>query len=1040
MSLPQISIENRVVTYFTLFLILVIGTFSYFRLGQLEDPDFTVKTAIVITQYPGASPEEVELEVTDLIESAIQELPELRFLTSYSKAGLSIVKVEIKQEYWADRLPQVWDKMRSKVRDVHGQLPPGAMTPNVIDDFSFVYGFVLAITGDGFSYAQLEEYVKAIRKELALVQGVARVETWGVQPKVIYLDASEQKLLDLGVTTEDFVATLALQNQVVNAGQLELGDMRLRIAPTGEFKSPEDIGNLRVRTSLLDKALDIPADFADEATRPRDRSAETIAIKDVVDVRQGYLEPPINVMRFNGQSAIGISIANVTGGNIVDTGRNLDAALAIVEANLPLGIEMHKIAWQSDLVTEAINAFMINLGEAVLIVLVVVALAMGWRMGLVIGGALILTILGTFIVMSILQIDLQRVSLGALVIALGMMVDNAIVVADGMAVRLKKGMDRKAAAIEAAAQPSWALLGATVIAMMAFYPIFAATADAGEYAGSLFVVVGVSLLLSWLIAMTITPLMCVDLIKISEADRDSSRDPYAGVVFTMFRAVLSTCIRVRWLTVIVMLAVFGSALYGFQFVDRLFFTDATRQQFMVDIWAPEGTRIQQTSALAKRVEDHLEGDERVSGVSTFVGSGGPRFYLPVDPEFPYESYAQVIINTTDLDSVYSLVEELEPWVVDNLPEAMVRVRKFTAGPGFTWPFEARFSGPANADPEVLRDLARQGVEILQKSPYAKDIRTDMRNRVPKIVPEFDQVTGVWTATSRADIANASRAAFDGLPVGLYRQNEDLLPIIVRRVDDERQRTAEDFELLQVVPALSVKNLPLSAVTEDIKVELEDPIVVRWNRKRAVTIQASPDEVTFPTLFESVREEFEAIPLPPGYQLEWRGEYFGTVDSQTSLQPGAAPAIIIIVFLIVVLFNAIRPVFVIFSVVPLAIIGITVGLLTFLQPFSFMALLGAMSLIGLMIKNAIVLLDEINLNKSQGMEQYDSVMNAAVSRLSPVLLGAGTTILGVLPLMQDIFWVAMATTMAVGLAFGTVFTMIMIPVFYSIYYRVKEPAT
>ena len=1039
MSLPQISIENRAVTYFTLFLILVIGTLSYFRLGQLEDPDFTVKTAIVITQYPGASPEEVELEVTDRIETAIQELPELRFLTSYSKPGLSIVKVEIKQEYWADRLPQVWDKMRSKVRDIHGQLPPGALTPNVIDDFSFVYGFVLAITGDGFTYAQLEEYVKAIRKELAIVSGVARVETWGVQPKVIYLDASEQKLLDLGVTTEDFVASLALQNQVVDAGQLDLGGMRLRIAPTGEFQSPEDIGNLRVRTSLFDKVVDLGPDLTDGTQRPRDRDADTIAIRDVVDVRQGYLEPPINLMRYNGQPAIGLSIANVTGGNIVYTGRNLDAAVAEIEAKLPLGIELHKVSWQSDLVTESISAFMINLAEAVLIVLVVIALAMGWRMGIVIGGALILTILATFIVMSILKIDLQRVSLGALVIALGMMVDNAIVVADGMAVRLKKGMERKAAAIEAAAQPGWALLGATIIAMMAFYPIYAATADTGEYAGSLFVVVGISLIFSWLIAMTITPLMCVDLIKSPNSTDGEARDPYGGIVYTVFRALLSACIRLRWLTALVMVALFGSAVYGFQYVDRVFFTDATRQQFMVDIWAPQGTRIQQTSVLAERIEKHLDGDERVSGVTTFVGSGGPRFYLPVDPEFPYESYAQVVINTSSLDGVYSLVEELEPWVKENLPEALVRVRKYTAGPGFTWPFEARFSGPANADPEILRDLARQGVEILNNSPYAKDVRTDMRNRAPKIVPEYDQVTGVWTATSRADIANATRASFDGLPVGLFRQNEDLLPIIVRRVEEERQQVAQDLDLLQVVPALSVKNLPLSAVTEDISVEMEDQIIVRWNRKRAVTVQASPDGVTFPALLESVRADFEAIPLPPGYQLEWRGEYFGTVDSQESLQPGAAPAAIIIVFLIVALFNAIRPVFVIFSVVPLALVGITAGLLTFSQPFSFMALLGAMSLIGLMIKNAIVLLDEINLNKSHGLEDYNAVVAAAVSRLSPVLLGAGTTILGVLPLMQDVFWVAMATTMAVGLAFGTVFTMIMIPVFYAIYYRVKIPA-
>jgi len=1040
MSLPQKSIENRAVTYFALALILVIGTLSYFKLGQLEDPDFTVKTALVITQYPGASPEEVELEVTDRIESAIQEMPELRFLTSYSHAGLSIIKVEIKQEYWADRLPQVWDQMRSKVRDIHNRLPPGALTPNVIDDFSFVYGFVLAVTGEGFSYAELEAHVKAIKKELGLVPGVARVETWGLQPKVIYLDASEEKLIELGVTAEDFIATLALQNQVVDGGAIEIGDRRLRIAPTGQFERPEDIGELRIRTSLLDKALDAPLDLLDYQSRPTQRDADVIALKDLVDVRPGYLEPAINLMRFDGAPAIGISIANLKGGNIVATGANLDAALDKIVRELPIGIELHRIAWQSDLVTSAISAFMINLAEAILIVLAVLTLAMGWRMGIIIGGALILTILATFIVMAALKIDLQRVSLGALVIALGMMVDNAIVVADGMVVRLKKGMDRTQAAIEAASKPSLALLGATVIATMAFYPIYSATADAGEYAGSLFVVVGVSLILSWVIAMTITPLMCIDMVAEPKQQEGGQADEYGSIFFRGFRWFLERCIKLRWLTVIAMLALLGWSIYGFRYVDRLFFTDATRAQFMVDIWAPEGTRIQSTSALAKRVEDHLGGDERVTGIATFIGSGGPRFYLPVDPEFPYASYSQLVVNTTSFEVVDSLIADLKPWVIDAIPEAMVRLRKYSAGPGNTWPFEARISGPANADPNVLRGLAEKGMAILRASPHAKDIRIDMRQRTPKVVPVYDQITGIWTSTSRGDIARATKASFDGLPVGLYRQDDDLYPIILRRVEDERRRVAGDFDLIQIRPALSVKSVPLSAVTEDVRVELEDPTIVRWNRRRAVTVQATPDGVTFPALLEEVQKEFEAIPLPAGYKLEWRGEAFSTLDSQESLKPGAGPAAVIIVFLIVALFNAFRPALIILSVVPFALIGITAGLLGASQPFSFMALLGAMSLAGLMIKNSIVLLDEVDANLSLGMERYNAVVMAAVSRLRPVVLGAGTTILGVLPLVQDIFWVAMATTIAAGLTFGTVLTMILVPVIYSIFYRVEVPAT
>jgi len=1038
MQLAKIAIEKKAVTYFTVFLILVAGVASYFQLGQLEDPNFTVKTALVMTQYPGASPKEAELEVTDRIETAVQKLPQLRFLTSYSHAGLSIVKVEIKQEYWADRLPQVWDEMRSKIRDIRATLPPGTSTPRVFDDFSFVYGFVLAITGEGFSYAQLEDYVKAIRKELNLVPGVSRVELWGVQPKVVYLDASEQKLTELGISQEAFLATLTTQNIVVNAGALEIGDRRLRIAPTGQFQRPEDIGELRIRTSLLDKLGDIPSDLAD-ARNPVQRGSEFITLKDIADVRLGYLEPPMTLMRFDGRPAIGIAIANVIGGNIVDTGRNLDRKLQEIIADLPVGIELHKVAWQSDLVTTAINDFMINLLEAIVIVLIVLTLAMGWRMGVVIGGALILTILATFIVMATMGIDLQRVSLGALVISLGMMVDNAIVVADGMVVRLKKGMNRVQAAIEAASQPSGPLLGATIIAVMTFYPIFAAKADAGEYAGSLFLVVGISLVLSWVIALTITPVMCIDLVAAPKGPTGEDADSYGGGLFKAFRSILVGAIRLRWLTMGGMIALLALSVYGFQFVDRLFFTDATRQQFMIDVWAPEGTRIQEVAALIEPIEARLAEDDRVEGVSSFMGAGGPRFYLPLDPELPYPSYAQLVVNTTTLEGVDTLIADLDPWIRDAVPQALVRLRKYTAGPGNTWQFEARFSGPAEADLSVLRAIAKQGKEILQANPYVKDVRTDMRQRVLKLVPEYDQETGRWTGTSRSDIGRATRFAYDGLPVGLYRQGDDLYPIILRRIEEERRRLPDEIDLVQVRPAFSVKSVPLSSVTETIRLEMEDPTIVRWNRRRAVTVQAAPNGITFPALLEQVQPAFEAIELPPGYQLEWRGEFFSTKDSQESLKPGAIPAAVIIVFIIVALFNAFRPPMIILLVIPFALIGISAGLLGFNQPFSFMALLGAMSLVGMMIKNSIVLIDEININLAGDSTAYDALVDAAVSRLRPVVLAAATTVLGVMPLVQDIFWIAMAITIAAGLTFGTILTMVLLPVIYAIFHNIRAPA-
>jgi multidrug efflux pump subunit AcrB len=1041
MSLPALAIEKKTVTLFVVFLLLGGGIFSYLKLGQLEDPDFTIKTAVVITQYPGASPEEVEQEVTNVIEKAIQEMPQLDNLYSFSKAGLSIVKVNMKQIYWADRLPQVWDEMRKKISDKIPRMPPGVGKPIVMDDFSFVYGFVLAVTGDGYSYEELKEYVDYLRKELSLVKGVSRAELWGEQPKVIYLDILKEQLAELKLTPEVFLATLATQNMVLNAGAVEVGQERYRIEQTGTFKTPEEIGDLVLRSSLLDAALVGTAESTRRQTpvgsAENIRSSELIALKDVATVRRGYLEPPPTLMSFNGQQALAISLANVSGGNVVETGRNLDRRLNELITELPLGINVQKVSWQSELVTKSINDFMVNLAEAVLIVLVVLTLAMGWRMGVIIGSCLILTILGTFIVMSVQGIQLQRVSLGALVIALGMMVDNAIVVADGAMVRMKKGMGRKEAAIEAAMQPAWPLLGATLVAVMAFYPIFAATTDVGEYARTLFLCVAISLSLSWLLAITVTPLQCVSLLP---DVKEGGGDPYGGGLYRVFRGVLSSAVRARFVTLAITIGLMVAAVIGFGRIEQMFFPDSTRLQFMVDYWAPEGTRIQQVAADLKPVEEKLMNSPRVKNVGTFIGAGGPRFYIPVDPELPFPAYGQLIVNTNTLEDVDVLVREMEPWLNENFPQAMTRVRKYTVGPGNTWPLEARFSGPGDADLNVLRSLGAKGMEILEKNPLAKQVRTDMRQPVKKVITEYNQARARWSVVSRADVAKTTKLAYDGMPVGLYRQGTDMLPIILRFVEKDRLDFPGSMDVTPIRPALLLDTVPLGQVTSDIRMESEDPIIVRWNRRRAVTVQASPNNVTFPTLLSSVQQEFESIPLPPSYKLEWRGEAFSTKDAQASLIPGMVPSMVIILFIIIVLFNAVRPLLIIFLAVPLALIGITSGLLGTNIPFGFMSLLGAMSLVGMMIKNSIVLLDQINIEQAAGKSPYEAIIEAAVSRLMPVLLGAGTTVLGVMPLLQDVFWISMSVTIMAGLTVGTIITMIIVPVLYATLFQVVLPQT
>jgi multidrug efflux pump subunit AcrB len=819
---------------------------------------------------------------------------------------------------------------------------------------------------------------------------------------------------------------------VVDAGRVDLQTERFRIAPTGAFESPEDIANLTIRPTLLDTIQNlVPGENIKT-------SSELIQIRDFATISRGYIEPPVNLMRFNGRPAIGIAMAPLPAVNVVQVGRAVDKRVQEILPKLPVGIEVAKISWQSDLVAESIQAFMINLIEAVLIVLVVLALTMGIRIGLIIGvSGLVFPILGTFIVMAIMGINLQRISLGALIIAMGMMVDNAIVVADGIMVRLQQGMDRTKAAIESASQPAMPLLGATVVACMAFYPIFASPFSTGEYARGLFIVVAISLLLSWVLSQTITPIMCIALIP-DPKQQGEGEDVYGGRFYQVFKGFLSKAIRYRVLFVGGLTALLVISILGFGNVKQMFFPDASRLQFMIDYWLPEGTRIQEVSADFKDIEKKLMKDPLVDSVSSFIGSGPPRFYLPVDPEMPYPSYGQLIVNTTTLEAVDAVMEDIESWFETNKTYALTRVRKYGVGSWNDWKIEVRFSGPAEADPNILRAVAEKGKAILEASPWAKDVRSNWRQRNRKIIPTYSQERGRWAGVSRDDVARATKRAYDGLPVGLFREGDDLIPIVLRHEEDERQAAATSLETVQVVPALSTKTVPLSQVATEINVIWEDPIIWRWDRRRAITVQCSPDGVSADALRGSVLADFEAIELPSGYTLEWDGEYDTKQESMGGLIPGIVPGVTIMVLIIVLLFNAFKPPLIIFLVIPFAVIGITVGLLGTGTPFGFMALLGAMSLSGMMIKNAVVLLDQINLEQAAGKSPYQAVIDSALSRLRPVVNAAATTILGMAPLLQDLFWFSMAITIMFGLAFGTVLTMVVVPVLYAAFFRIPSP--
>lgn len=1035
MSLPELAIEKRAVTYFFIALLVFGGVSSFFSLGWLEDPEFSVKTAAIITSYPGANAEEVELEVTDLLEQALQEMPQLDELYSISRTGLSIIRVDIKSEFWVDRLPQVWDEMRRKIDDVKVQLPPGAGEPDIGDDFGFVFGFLLAVTSNGYSYAELETFAELLKKELSVVEGVARVDLWGVQDRVVYVDISQQQLAQLGLTPANLSLTLGQQNEVVDAGSIDSQEQRFRISPTGTFASPEEIGDLTI-TANLGSELGRTAQSAtpDQPGRP---SASTqvqqlLRLKDIATVVPGYLEPSRAIMRHNGREAIGIALAGVAGSNIVDVGKGIDRRLDELIRDLPVGIEVHRISWQSDIVEDSIIDFMINLAQAVAIVLVVLTIPMGWRMGLIIGSGLVLTILGTLIVMAIMGVDLHRMSLGALVIALGMMVDNSIVVADGFVVRTQRGIERKRAAIDSAKLPAFSLLGATIIAVLAFYPIFASTDNAGEYTRDLFTVVAISLGLSWLFSQTITPVQCLDLLPDAKPDPEGAQE---GRFITKFRGLVRGAIRARFPFVGALVALLVGAMFLFNQLPQQFFPDSARAQFLVDYWAPEGTRIQTVSADLEMIEAQLLKDERVESVSVFIGRGPPRFYLPVDSEFPYETYANIVVNTKDGKLVKPIVADMEPWLNASVPQALTRVRLYGLGPSDTWKFEARFSGPQEADLEILRELGEKGKAILEATPLAKEIRTDMRNRVRRLEVSYNDARARFADVTRTAIADSTKRAYDGLDIGLYREGKDLIPIKLRLVESERNSIGS-LHVLQISSPLSTETVPLSQVTDGVDFIWEDPIIIRYQRRRANTVQASPNGVTFPSLRAAVIDQFNKIELPPGYDLFWDGEFKSSADAQASLIPGVIPAVVIVLLLIVYLYNAIRPPLIIVLAIPFMIIGIAPALFATQVPFGFVALLGAMSLSGMIIKNAIVLIDEIRLQLAEGKSPYDAIIDATAARARPVVLAAATTVLGVIPLLQDVFWVGMSITIMAGLTAGTILVLVLVPVLYAIFHGVK----
>lgn len=1063
MNLGEFSIRKSVITITLTLVLLTAGTISFLNLSRLEDPEFTIKDALIITPYPGASAEEVEKEVTNVIEKAVQELGQLKRIESFSQRGLSIVKATIQDKYDKNTLPQIWDELRRKINDNQGQLPPGAGPSIVNDDFGDVYGVFIAISGEGYTYSELKDFVDLLRRELLLVQDVKKIILYGVQPEAVYVEMSRTKMAALGISQDEIYSALRAKNLPVDSGRLELGPEYIPISPTGEFISEEQFGDLLISS--------------------QDGTSDSLVyLKDVANIRRDYVDPPKALLRFDGKPAIGLAISTRSGGNVVTMGQAVEKRVKQLVPQAPLGMEIGIISDQAAAVTTAINSFMVNLIEAVIIVVVVLLFFMGLRSGLIIGFILYLTISGTFMLMGYYGIILERISLGALIIALGMLVDNAIVVVEGMKVKIEQGTGAVEAAKEVVGQNSMPLLGATLVAILAFAAIGTSPDSTGEYCRSLFTVILISLSLSWLTAVTATPLLCKWFIKAKSKGTgtgngdEATEDPYGGKLFQIYRGLLISCIRFRWLTVAVVVGLFVLSLLGFGFVKNMFFPNSTRPQFFVDIRFRQGTHINDNAKQIEKAEEYLMRLDGVNHVTSAIGGGEPRFLLTYAPNRNSSSFTVLFVDVDDYRMIDQMIPRVQHELQEVLPGVTVNVRKFLLGPGEGGKIQLRVNGP---DPAVLRQLASKAKAILETDSGVQAVWDEWREKEKVVRPQLAETQARQLGIARPDLARALEERFQGTQTGIYRDKStfepQLLPIIARAPKEERE-SVDTLRELQIWSPAAQRMIPMGQVLKGFDTESEDALIGRWNRttmlkvhadpkpgvlvseimprvkpeiERALNVdlalyfekQFGPDQDPFENYNENTIpiKELDQIPLKdmPGYFIAWGGEKEDSARAQKSLYNSMIIFAGLMVLVVILLFNAVRQPLIIWLTVPLSVIGVTIGLLVFKQPFGFMALLGLLSLSGMLIKNAIVLINQIDLEISEGKERFLAVVDSGVSRLRPVAMAALTTILGMIPLVQDAFFVSMAVTIMCGLAFATLLTLIFVPVLYTIFFGIPS---
>ena len=1012
MNLPVYSLENKKIIYFFLAIMLIGGIYSFFKLPKREDSPFVIKQAVLVTQYPGATPQEVEKLITEPIEREIQSMSDVFQIKSESYFGMSKISIELQPTLAPDYMPVKWDELRRKVANIQPRLPSGASAINVSDDFGDVFGIYYALTADeGFTYDDMRDWAQKIKTELTPIQGVQKVYLFAEQTQVVNVRISVPKLANLGIDPNSIQQVLQTQNLLVNTGEIMTGTYQLRVRAEGTYKSIEDIRDQLIVT----------------------KGGGEVRLGDIATIERGYMDPPSNLMRVDGKRAIGIGVATGAKDDVVAVGDAVAEHLKEMEQLFPIGMELKTIYPENQIANEANNGFILNLIESLLIVIVIIFLVMGSRAGMLVGSSLLFSVGGTLLIMLIWGVGLNRTSLAAFIIAMGMLVDNAIVVTDNAQVGIKRGLSRYQALVDGATKPQWALLGATFIAVCSFLPMYLAPASVAEIVKPLFIVLGVSLGLSWILALTQTTTFGNFILK--EAKPGESKDPYDTKLYHKFENVLGRLIKRRYLTLTSVVATLFLSLFIMSIMPQSFFPIMNKPYFRADLIFPEGYGIDDVERNVIKIEEYLKNNDKIKSYSFTLGGSPVRYYLASSSIGPKPNFANVLIETKDAKDAQSEENKFYEYMVANYPDILTRSALFALSPVPDAAIEIGFVGD-NID--TLVALTQRAQEIARKNDMVMEVRNSWGNKVPVWKPLYSQEKGLRLGITRQQMAYSLRSATNGVPLGEYREGDVFMPILLKDAD----RDSMNLNDIKTLPVYSAKgrSVKVEQVIDDFSLDYEYSVVKRYNRQRYMMMQCEPKRgantmAAFSQLWQDIQQE---VQVPEGYKLQ----YFGEQSEQDKGNKAIAANIPLMFGLIYLTLLFLFPKYyrkpvLIMCMLPLIFIGVVLGLLVFGKSLDFFAMLGLLGLIGMNIKNAIVLVDEIGLQLDSGLAPVNAVIEATKTRIVPVTMASGTTILGMLPLLGDAMFAGMAATIMGGLFVSTILTIFVLPVTYCIFFKIKS---